>query len=323
MKFISIIAILASFSFINIQASAGEKLRGTVKIDGSSTVFPISEAVAEEFQKAQPRVRVTIGVSGTGGGFKKFTNGETDINDASRPIKGKELKKAAANKIEFIELPVAYDGISVVINPKNTFAKNMTIAELHKIWAPDSKVKTWKEINASWPNEKIKLYGPGHDSGTFDFFTEIVNGKSKASRADFVASEDDNVLVRGISQDQYAMGYFGYAYYLNNKSKLKALPISPYGKKAKLDAKMKNAKAIAPDADTIEKGTYPLARPIYIYVSKASAEKPEVAAFVEFYLKNAGTLAKEVGYIPLPQKLYDQALSKFQNRKTGTKYAAK
>lgn len=279
--------------------SFAETLKGTVRIDGSSTVFPITEAVAEEFGKKHRRVRVTVGVSGTGGGFKKFSIGETDINDASRPIKGSEIKTAKKNGVEYIQLPVAFDGISVVVNPKNTWLDYLTVRELKKIWEPGSQVTTWKDVRASWPDRKIRLYGPGTDSGTFDYFTGAINGKSHASRADFTKSEDDNVLVQGVAGDRDALGYFGFAYYSGNKDKLKIVPI-------------KNKQApVSPSLTTINDGSYsPLSRPIYIYVSEKSVQRPEVATFVEFYLKNAAELSKDVGYVPLKKSQYDEGLEK-------------
>ncbi len=279
--------------------SFAETLKGTVRIDGSSTVFPITEAVAEEFGKKHRRVRVTVGVSGTGGGFKKFSMGETDINDASRPIKGSEIKTAKKNGVEYIQLPVAFDGISVVVNPKNTWLDYLTVRELKKIWEPGSQVTTWKDVRASWPDRKIRLYGPGTDSGTFDYFTGAINGKSHASRADFTKSEDDNVLVQGVAGDRDALGYFGFAYYSGNKDKLKIVPI-------------KNKQApVSPSLTTINDGSYsPLSRPIYIYVSEKSVQRPEVATFVEFYLKNAAELSKDVGYVPLKKSQYDEGLEK-------------
>ncbi len=282
-------------------AYGSSKLRGKVKLDGSSTVFPVAEAVAEEFQKEYPRVRVTVGLSGTGGGFKKFTTGETDISNASRPIKGKEQKKADENKINMFKIPVAYDGISVALSSKNTFAHKMTLAELKKAWEPGSKVKTWKDIKAEWPAKPIKFYGPGADSGTFDFFTEEVMGKSRASRSDYVASEDDNVLVRGISADRYSMGYFGYAYYVENQSKLNVVSLSKDGKNY-----------IKPAFESIKDGSYPLARPLLIYVNLKSAQREEVAKFVEFFIQNAAALSKEVGYIPLPKESYEKSLADFR-----------
>jgi len=299
-------------------AGAKSKLQGTVKIDGSSTVYPITEAVAEEFQKLHPRVRVMVGVSGTGGGFKKFLAKETDINDASRTIKAKELKLAHERKLGFIEIPVAYDGISVLVNKNNKFITEISFENLKKIWEPGdiktgNKVKNWRDLNPKWPNQKIKLYGPGHDSGTFDYFTEAVNGKSKSSRADFTASEDDNTLVRGIAQDKYALGYFGYAYYIENTDKLKALKIK----------KNKKSKAVSPNPTSIADGSYPLARPIFIYVSKNSTFNPVVSAFVKFYIKNAAKLAKEVGYIPLNPEIYSNSLKRYEDNKVMYSYFKK
>lgn len=280
-------------------ASEGEKLSGTVLIDGSSTVFPITEAVAEEFQAANPDVRVTVGVSGTSGGFKKFIPGETDINDASRKIKDKELEEIKAKGFEAIELPVAYDGVTVVVNKENTFVDYLTVEELNKIWAPESKVKTWAEVREGWPAEEIKLYGPGTDSGTFGYFTEAINGEEGASRSDYTASEDDNVLVQGVAGDKNALGYFGFAYYSENQDKMKAVPIK----------ENKDAQAVTPTMETINNGTYkPLSRYLYIYVSsKALAEKPEVKAFTQYYLENAPEMSEAVGYIPLPADQYEAA----------------
>jgi len=285
---------------------AGSKtLKGTVKVDGSSTVFPITEAVAEEFGKvkAHRRIRVTVGVSGTGGGFKKFLAGETDINDASRSIKQKEIDKAQKNGVKYIELPVAYDGLSVVVNKKNTWVDYLTVEELNKIWKPGSTVKTWKDIRSNWPDQIIRLYGPGTDSGTFDYFTEVINGKSQVSRSDFTKSEDDNVLVSGVAGDKGSLGYFGFAYYVENKDKLKVVPI-----------KQGNKKPVAPTMTTINNGSYaPLSRPIFIYVNLQAAKKAEVREFIRFYLKNAKELVKEVGYVPLMDQDYQKQLDKFEN----------
>lgn len=293
----SIIAIFLLAS----HASFAAKLEGTVKVDGSSTVFPITEAVAEEFRGVQPKVRVTVGVSGTGGGFKKFTSGEVDINDASRQIKPSEIEKAKKNKVEYLELAVAYDGISVVVNPANTWVDYMTKAELKKIWEPGSKVKTWKDIRSTWPDKEIVLFGPGTDSGTFDYFTEAINGKSHVSRSEFTKSENDNVLVKGVSGNKYALGYFGFAYYKENRKSLKAVPIGENKKSA-----------VLPEIKTINNGTYnPLSRPVFIYVSKKSAKTPHVKEFVNFYLKNAGKLSEEVGYVSLPKAQYQKSLDEF------------
>ncbi len=282
-----------------------------VKVDGSSTVFPVTEAVAEEFQIAQRgKVRVTVGISGTGGGFKKFCRGEIDVSNASRPILDKEMAACKEAGIEYIELPVAFDALTVVINPKNTFIKQLTIAELKKMWEPGAQgtVTKWNQINPQWPNATLKLFGPGADSGTFDYFTEAVVGKSKSSRGDFTASEDDNVLVQGVSRDVNALGYFGYAYYIENQDKLKAVPIVN-----------EKGQPVAPSMDAVLKGTYsPLARPIFIYVNVKSLDKPEVRQFVEFYMKNASTLAQEVKYVPLPAQAYKTALEHVEKRKKGT-----
>jgi len=281
----------------------------TIAIDGSSTVFPITEAVAEEFQQSHPDVRVTVGISGTGGGFKKFTVGETDISDASRTIKPSELEIAAQNAIEFIELPVAFDGISLVVNPANTFVDYLTTEELRRMWEPGSTVQTWRDVRSSWPDRPIALYGPGTDSGTFDYFTEAINGESGACRQDFTASEDDNVLVQGVEGEEDAIAFFGYAYYVENRDALRVVPIDP------------GDGAVAPSDVTINDGTYrPLSRPIFIYVSTAAAERPEVQAFVRFYLEHAPALVGEVGYVPLPDEVYQLALDRFERKITGSAY---
>jgi len=275
----------------------------TIKADGSSTVFPITEAVAEEFGKANRNVRVTVGISGTGGGFKKFVVGETDISNASRPVKASEAAAAAKNGVQFIELPVAYDALTVVVNKGNTWAKNLTTAELKKIWQPGSTVKNWSQVRAGFPNVPLRLYGPGTDSGTFDYFTEAINGKEKASRPDFVASEDDNVLVQGVARDRGALGYFGFAYYEENMNKLNAVAIN----------------GVMPSIANVNNGTYkPLARPLFIYVSKKSAAQPHVARFVRYYLQNGGSMAKQVGYVPLPASIQRLAMQRFNKKATGS-----
>ncbi len=278
----------AESSAASESSAATDKLSGQIVIDGSSTVYPITMAVAEEFKNEQPGVEVSVAMSGTGGGMKKFVAGEIDICDASRTIKQEEIDKAKANGIDYVELEIAYDGISVVVNKDNTWVDSITVAELNKIWAKDSKVKTWNEVNPAWPAEPIKLYGPGTDSGTFEFFTEKINKKAKESRTDYTPSEDDNVLVQGIAGDKDAMGYFGFAYYEENTDKLKVLKID--------DGKG----AVEPTADTIKNKTYsPLSRPLFIYVNKAKLDQPQVKAFIKYYLDNAATLSKEVGYVPL------------------------
>lgn len=272
-------------------------LTGKVQIDGSSTVFPITEAIAEEYREVQPRVRVNIGVSGTGGGFKKFTVGEIDINDASRRIKDKEKKLAIKNHIKYMEVPVAYDGLTVVINKKNTWAQELTVAELKMIWNKDSKVVMWSDVRKEWPKRKIKLYGPGTDSGTFDYFTKVVNGKSGRSRSGYTKSEDDNVLVKGVAGDRDAMGYFGFAYYKENMNKLQSVKIN----------------GVAPTEITINNGSYkPLSRPIFIYVSNTAYKKPQVSNFVNFYLKTAPSIVSEVGYVSLPLKKYMESIEKLK-----------
>jgi len=294
-------------------ASAQNKI---IAIDGSSTVFPITEAMAEEFQKANKGVRVTVGIAGTGGGFKKFCRGETDISDASRPITEKERADCKAANVEFIELPIALDALTVIVNPKNDWVKEMTVAELKKIWEPEAqgKITNWKQVRDSFPDRPLKLYGAGTDSGTYDYFTAAIVGKEHSSRGDFTASEDDNVLVQGIAGDVNALGFFGLAYYVENASKLKAVAI-----KAKDDAK-----AVMPSVEAARDGSYqPLSRPIFIYVSKKSIEsKPEVGKFVEFYLdkNNALKLVKEVGYVPLPDKAYDAFMQRFKDRALGTAF---
>ncbi|MDC1083121.1 PstS family phosphate ABC transporter substrate-binding protein [Pseudomonadales bacterium] len=301
--------VVSAVSIFTLAPASAERLRGTVSIDGSSTVFPISEAVAEEFLAVQPRVRVTVGVSGTGGGFKKFLAGEIDINDASRPIKMKEVKQASASGIGFIELPIAYDGLSVVVNTKNDWVDHLTITELNKIWQPGSSVTRWSDVRDGWPETKIQLYGPGTDSGTFDYFTETINGKSGASRPDYTANEDDNALVRGISGDEGSLGYFGYAYYAANKDKLRVVAID--GGKG----------PVAPTEITINNGTYaPLSRPVFIYVRPDALDRKEVRAFVDFYIESAPMLATEVGYIPLPDSVYAGAKQRVESREIGTAY---
>lgn len=285
---------------------------GDVAVDGSSTVFPITEAMAEEFQIANPDVRVTVGVSGTGGGFKKFCAGETDISNASRPIKTSEMEACEAAGIEFIELPVAFDAISVVVNPNNTWAQCLTVEELNKIWAPESEgtITNWNQVREGFPDQPLALYGPGTDSGTFDYFTDAINGEEGASRADFTASEDDNVIVLGVANDETALGYFGLAYLEENSDSLKAVQVD------------NGNGCFEPSVATVEDGTYqPLARPIFIYVRKSSLERPEVKAFVDFYLdpENVG-LVQEVGYVQLPAAVYEKAQARLNNQTTGTSF---
>ena len=301
---VSLLALTACGGQTTQQAAAGGEgaaLTGEVKVDGSSTVYPITEAVAEEFLAANPDVRVPVGVSGTGGGFKKFIANEIDINDASRKIKDKEAEEAKAAGINYEEFEIAYDGLSVIVNPQNDWVDSLTVEELKKIWEPNSTVKTWKDIRPEWPAEAIKFYAPGTDSGTFDYFTETINGESGAIRQDFTASEDDNILVQGVAGDKNSLGFFGFAYYEENQDKLKLV---------KVDG---GNGPIEPTFDTIKDGTYaPLSRPLYIYVNTASLEKPEVKAFVKFYIENAKEMAPAVGYIALPDELYTKDLEKLE-----------
>jgi phosphate transport system substrate-binding protein len=288
------------------EPQAGDKLSGKVQIDGSSTVYPISEAVAEEFRAVQPDVRVTVGVHGTGAGMKKFIAGEIDICDASRGMKEKEAAACKAKGIEFIELSVAFDGLAVIVNPQNTWCDCLTVGQLKELWRPESGVKQWKDLNPKWPAKEIKLYGPGTDSGTFDYFTKAIVGEEKASRPDYTASEDDNVLVTGVQSDEFALGYFGYAYYEENKDKLKLLGVDS-GSGCK-----------KPSIATVRDNSYaPLSRPLFIYVRKSALERPEAVAFVKFYLENAAELSTDVGYVPVSdevaktnQETFTGALSK-------------
>jgi len=282
-----------------------------VQVDGSSTVYPITEAVAEEFQIAT-KVRVTVGVSGTGGGFKKFCRGETSISNASRPILTEEIAACAASGVKFVELPVAFDALTVAVNPSNTWLESITIAELKTIWQPEAQatVMNWSQVNPAWPDQPLKLFGAGADSGTFDYFTEAVVGKAKSSRGDFTASEDDNVLVTGVANDVNALGFFGYAYYRENKDKLRALPVRETAESA----------AVLPSLETVLDGSYrPLARPVFIYVNAEHAKaRSEITQFVEFYLKEAQALITEVGYIPLSDEAYRLALARLSGSQTGT-----
>jgi phosphate transport system substrate-binding protein len=289
-----------------------------IKIDGSSTVYPITEAVAEEFQiEKQGATQVTVGVSGTGGGFKKFCSGDaavrTDISNASRQIEEDEIAACKAAGVEYIEIPVAYDAITVVANPENPI-ESMTVEQLNKIWGPESegKITNWNQVNPEWPDGEFSLFGPGADSGTFDSFTDKINGDEGASRTDYTPSEDDNVLVQGVSSDPNALGYFGYSYYQENQDQLKAIAID------------NGQGAVAPTVETVRDGSYqPLSRQVYIYINAAAADKPEVAEFVEFYLTNAEALVPEVGSVPLTPEGYQEGIARFQNKETGTTASAK
>ena len=311
---------LSPVFLIAIMASCGDSNRpaGTeqavIKIDGSSTVFPVTEAVAEEFQQEKRgQVRVTVGISGTGGGFKKFARNEIDIIDASRPILAEEMAQVRQNGLEYIELPICFDALTVVVNNQNDWVSSMTVAELKRIWEPEaqSKITHWNQVRPEWPNEEIVLFGAGADSGTFDYFTEAIVGKSKASRGDFTASEDDNVLVQGIEGNKYALGYIPYAYYAPHSARIKAVGIEWDQNKIK--------GPVLPSPENVLAGTYnPLSRPLFIYVNRRSADRPEIKEFVEFYLENVRTLATEVKYLPLPEGAYQMALERFRNLQTGT-----
>jgi phosphate transport system substrate-binding protein len=289
---------------------------GVIKIDGSSTVYPVTEAVAEEFGRATGNRDVTVGIAGTGGGFQKFCRDEIDIADASRPISSAESDACAKTGVQFIELPIAYDGLAIVVNPKNTWAASMTVAELKKLWEPaaQGKILRWNQVRPGWPDREIHLFGAGVDSGTFDYFTEAIMGKVDESRGDYTSSEDDNVIVQGVSGDEGALGYFGYAYYSENKGKLKLVAVD--------DGDDSNGKGpIEPSLETVKNGTYrPLSRPIFIYPRVASLEKPEVRSFVEFYLNKGVPLVSEVGYVPLTDQEYTQVRARFTARKTGSMY---
>ncbi|GIV27117.1 MAG: protein sphX [Bacteroidia bacterium] len=281
--------------------SEQNQLTGTINIDGSSTVYPITEAVAEEFKKAYPDVKVAVALSGTGGGFKKFVRGETDINDASRPITKFEDSIAKANGIEYIELEVAYDGLAVVVNPKNTWCNDIKVSELKKIWEPEAqgKITHWNQIRPEWPNEPLHLYGAGVESGTYDYFTEAIVGKAHSSRGDYTSSEDDNVLVQGVSSDVNALGFFGFAYYEENKDKIKLVAVD------------NGNGPVLPSVETVKNKTYaPLSRPLYIYINNKAAERKEVQEFINFYLDKMNELVSEVGYIPLN----DEELSAVKNK---------
>ncbi|HYJ80309.1 MAG TPA: PstS family phosphate ABC transporter substrate-binding protein [Longimicrobiaceae bacterium] len=310
-RFAQTAAVITTIALAGCGGGDGEKDRdgaagvsGSIEADGSSTVFPITEAVAEEFgTETGGRVRVTVAMSGTGGGFKRFCAGETDISNASRPIKPEEVENCRLAGVEAVELPVAWDGQVIVVNPANTFAQCLTTAELKRIWEPGSTVQRWSDIRPEWPAQAIKLYGPGTNSGTFDYFTKTIMGEEDASRSDYSASEDDNVLVQGVAGDRSALGYFGYVYYVQNRDKLRALGVDS------------GQGCVSPTTETIASGTYsPLSHPLYIYVKKSSLQRPEVRQFVEFYLTNGAELAQQVGYVPFAaekqqetRRVYEQA----------------
>ncbi|MEZ5287987.1 MAG: PstS family phosphate ABC transporter substrate-binding protein [Vicinamibacterales bacterium] len=288
-----------------------------IMLDGSSTVFPISEAVAEEFQRAHPGVRVTVGISGTGGGFQKFCRAETDISDASRPITATEIAACQQAGVEYIELPIAYDGIAIVVHPNASWIADITVAELKALWSPEAQgtITRWSQVRPGWPDREIHLFGAGVDSGTYDYFTEAVTGKAKASRGDFTSSEDDNVLVQGVSSDELALGFLPFAYYEENRDALKLVPVD--------DGREDNgAGAVLPNPETIRVGTYqPLSRPVFIYVSRTAAERPEVQQFVDFYLAQADALVREVSYVGLGEGAYALVHDRFTNRVAGSLFA--
>ncbi len=308
---------LMAGAWVAMAAAVAPAQERIVKVDGSSTVAPISEAAAESFQQKNKGTRVTVGTSGTGGGFKKFVRGETDISNASRPISKSEMEEAKKNGIEYIEVPIAYDALTVVINKANTWATTMTVDELKKLWEPaaQEKITKWNQIRPEWPDAAIKLFGAGADSGTFDYFTEAVVGKAKSSRGDFTGSEDDNVLVKGVEGNKNALGYFGMAYYEAHKAKLQSVKIDWIK-----DGKSVTGGPIEPSMANVLAGKYnPLSRPLFIYVNKKSAEtKPDVKAFVDFYVNNAEKLAAEVKYVPFPSELYSVIKARWGKMITGT-----
>ena len=312
-KHFIIILIISFISlFLTTPTYAAKRLRGSIRIDGSSTVYPITEAVAEEFAEVAQRVKIPMLVSGTGGGFKRFVIGETDISNASRPIKAKELKKANEKNIQFIEIPIAYDGLTIVVNKQNTWVKELNIKDLKKIFLDGTNVKSWKDLNENYPDVEIKIYAPGTDSGTFDYFKEQIAGKKGSIRDDMSISEDDNILVRAVSGHKGAIGFFGCAYYFENQNKLKAVPIN------------NGKKAVLPSPQNIENGSYaPFSRPLFIYVNAKSIDKPEVNAFIQFYFEQGPKLAEEVGYVKLPSKIYARAKEKYKARFLGTNFLDK
>jgi len=292
-------------------AKGNTDLQGKITIDGSSTVFPISEAAASQFRKLYPNVSVDIGISGTGGGFKRFVKGETDVSNASRPIDASELDAAGEHGVSFVELPIAYDGLTVVVHPSNDWVDNLTVAEIKKIYGSEGSAKTWSQVRSSWPDEPIQVFSPGTDSGTFDYFKEIVIGKTGSLRSDMSTSEDDNVLVTGVAGSPDAIGFFGAAYYEENRDKLKAVPI----------INPETGEAILPSAKTIESGEYsPFGRPLFVYVNAKSCTRPEVKRFISYSLENASTMAAQVGFFALPRGVMETATENFKARKTGTHY---
>jgi len=303
-----------SIATSSLEIAVASDLTGTIKIDGSSTVAPISTAAAEMFMQQNPKVRVTVGISGTGGGFKKFLDAKpdlrTDISDASRPIKQAEIDKAKEVGVSFVEIPVAVDGLAVMVNPKNTWCDHLTLEELKKIWEPASTIQNWKDIRKGFPDKPLRLFGPGTDSGTFDYFTEVINGKEKACRSDYSASENDNALVQGIAGDEGSLGYFGFAYYEANHAKLKLMAIDNG-----------DGKPVKPSNDLVRAGGYtPLSRPLFLYVNAESLKRPEVKAFLAFLLENSKKIVEhpKVQYVSFPDELYTLARQRLDSGKTGT-----
>lgn len=315
MTFKSVLGTVAlAGSILTFPASQASAAPASVRIDGSSTVYPITEAVAEEFQRGNRDVRITAGISGTGGGLKRLCGGEIDVAGASRPIKESEVALCGKNAVGYIELPIAYDGIAIVVNKRNTWARTMTVAELRKLWEPDAQktVTRWSQLRPGWPDKPIHLFGAGVDSGTYDYFTEAIVGKEHASRGDFTSSEDDNVLVQGVASDPYALGFFGFAYYNENRGKIDAVAIDD-GNPANGTA------AVLPSPKSIRTGAYqPLARPLFLYVSAKSASRPEVQKLIRFYLTAGQPLVSEVGYVPLPEAGYKLVAERFERRITGS-----
>lgn len=316
-RIINCMILLSGCLVLTSSSYAESKFSGTIKIDGSSTVYPITEAVAEDFGKANPDLKITVGISGTGGGFKKFCTGETAISNASRPIKQTEIEACQKAGVDYVEIPVAYDALSIIVNKNNTWASDITTAELKKLWEPEAqgKITNWNQIRASWPDKPIKLFGPGTDSGTYDYFTEAIMGKEDQSRGDYTSSEDDNVIVQGVSRDPNALGFLGLAYYEENQNKLKALPVN--------DGNDANGSgAVMPKASTVLDGSYaPLARPLFIYAQSKELEKPEVKAFVDYFLKQGKSLSEEVGYVSLPGNLYEIAQRRVDTRLAGSVFS--
>jgi phosphate transport system substrate-binding protein len=313
----ALVGITAAMTVFTVSVASQTQLSGTVKIDGSGTVYPLTEAVAEEFQKRYPRVKVTVGNAGTGAGLQKFSRGEIDIAGASRPIRASENEACRKNNIAYIELPVAFDAIAVIVNPANTWAKVLTVDELKRIWEPaaQGKVTNWSQVRKGFPNRPLRLYGPTTAHGTYDFFTAAIVGKERASRGDYNASDDYNVVVQGVAGDPNALGFLGFAYYEQNRQRLKLVAIQcPCHN---------DGKPSLPSEKAVRENRYHLARPLLLYVNRKSADRPEVKAFVEFYLQNAAKLAKEVGYVPLPKRAYALAMARFQKRITGSMFGAK